>query len=102
MDRKEVINRIREKLVLFPPQTSVILYGSEARGNARPDSDVDLLILVNRDSITEKEKQQMINPLFEVEYETGILINPIVMLKNQWGNRITPFYVNVMKEGILL
>lgn len=102
MQRTDTINLLRRKLVALPDWVSVILFGSEARGEARPDSDIDLLILVDQDYITEKDKQEMINPLFDVEYETGILINPIVVLKKQWGKVITPFYENVIKEGILL
>lgn len=52
------------------------------KGDARPDSDVDLLLIVNQVHLTEKERQDIINPLFEMKYETGVLINPVVVLKN--------------------
>jgi predicted nucleotidyltransferase len=103
MKRTKPIKKLKQLLQSMAcPDIQVILFGSEARGDARPDSDIDLLIIVDRDNITEKERQDIVNPLFDIEYETGILINPIVVLKKQWGKMVTPFYENVMKEGILL
>lgn len=102
MYRSDIINRIREKLDTMPAQTSVILFGSQARGDARPDSDVDLLIIVSNENITELEQQAIIYPLFHIGYETGVLINPIVVTKGSWGKIKSPFYENVMREGIVL
>lgn len=103
MKRIGVIKKLKQILKKADnPDIQVVLFGSEARGDARPDSDIDLLIIVDRDVVTEREKQDIVNPLFDIEYEMGILINPIVVLKKHWGKIITPFYENVMKEGILL
>src|SRR3954471_5636554 len=45
----EAIQRFVDELAADPTVRGVILFGSHARGNARPGSDVDLVILVERD-----------------------------------------------------
>jgi DNA polymerase sigma len=104
MRRSQIIERIRKALSQVAPDSQAILYGSEARGDARPDSDIDLLILVDGDSLTIKEEERIIAPLYDIEIDTGILISARVLLKKIWENRPfkTPFYVNVTNEGIVL
>ena len=43
-------------------------------------------------------------PLYELELKTGVTISPIIMLKKLWENRPfkTPFYINIVNEGIVL
>jgi len=40
------------------------------------------------------------NPLNEIEWQTGVLISPTVMLRKQWENMPfkTPFYINVIHD----
>lgn len=45
----EAIQRFVDELAADPTVRGVILFGSHARGNARPDSDADPVILVERD-----------------------------------------------------
>ena len=78
--------------------------GSQARGDARPDSDIDLLILVDKDKLTPKEEREITYPLYDIEIDTGVMINPMVVSRKKWEeikNR-SLFYYNVMKEGIVL
>lgn len=104
MKRNEVVDMIRVVLRKVAPNSRTILYGSEARGDARPDSDIDLLILVDEPQLTPEREQEIIRPLYELEVETGIIISPMIMLKKLWENRPfqTPFSLNVMNEGVLL
>lgn len=104
MRRTEVVRQIKEIIRQVDPTAEVILFGSEARGDARPDSDIDLLVLLDGDTLSLAREETVTMPLYELELNTGVCISPIVMLKKQWRNRPfkTPFYVNVVNEGILL
>ena len=73
----------------------VILYGSYARGDFRPDSDVDVMVLVER-------KICDITYDFNNEHETDIM--PVVQSKDHfdyWKNA-DMFYRNVEKEGVVI
>ena len=104
MRRTEVIEQIKDIIRHVASTAKTILYGSQARNEARSDSDIDLLILLDGEKITLKEEEAITLPLYELELKTGISISPMVMLKKLWENRPfkTPFYINVTNEGIVL
>ena len=62
MRRPQVIEQIREALAKVAPNAKIILYGSEARGDARPDSGIDLLVLIDGDKLSVKEEDRIIAP----------------------------------------
>ena len=102
MRRTEVVNQISKAIRKVDPTATAILYGSEARGDARSDSDIDVLILLDGDKMSLKREMEVTGPLNEIEWQTGVLVSPTVMLRKQWENMPfkTPFYINVMNEGI--
>lgn len=102
MKRPEVVKSIKEALAKVAPDAKAILYGSEARGDALVNSDIDIIVLLDKDRISLEDEMKIVEPLYDIELETGILINPLFQTLKKWGKRITPFYENVMREGILL
>ena len=104
MKRTEVVERIKKVAHKMKPMVQTVLYGSEARGDARPDSDIDLLVLVDKDKLSYSDKDKIIAPFYDIELDTGIIISTLIMPRKEWENRpfLTPFQNNVNKEGITL
>jgi uncharacterized protein len=101
---KRILLRIKQLVNLAEPSATVILFGSQARGQSNKQSDIDILILVDQDKITYEEEKRIKYPLYDLEFETGKVISPLILSRNDWENRhkITPFYKNVKEEGVIL
>ncbi len=99
-----LLQRIKESVIETAPEAKLVLFGSRARKTSTEDSDIDLLILLDQDKITWQEETRITYPLYDIEFETGIQISLIVLSKKDWESKhkITPFYRNVAREGILL
>ncbi len=99
-----LLQLIKTSVNLTEPDAILILYGSYARGDNRTDSDIDLLVLVNKDKVTRSDEKRIKYPLYEIEFQTGTVISPLIFSKKEWEtqHKITPFYENVLKEGRVL
>ena len=97
---KQIKRIIRER----DPLAKIYLYGSRAKGTASSNSDWDLIILLNKDKISLEAEQEITYPLYDLEFDTGEVISPLIYSEKEWNSKykITPFYQNVMKEGKLL
>lgn len=104
MKRPDVIKKIKNLLNQIEPTAEAIVYGSEARGDAGKDSDIDLLILLNQDTVTYKDIERIAYPLYDMEFTDNVVVSPLVYTKKEWESRpfATPFYLNVINEGIRL
>ena len=101
MRRNTIVEQVSQAIHRIEPSATAILYGSEARGDARPDSDIDVLVLLEGKKRDLKREDALAGELYNIELTTGVLISPMIMLRKQWETRPfkTPFYINVMNEG---
>ncbi len=81
----------------------VIIYGSKARGDQRPDSDTDILVIVKR--ISKEQRNKIYDNLLdiELEYDTRISLAIYTEEEYQFNTKMKSFFIeNVQKEGIEL
>jgi predicted nucleotidyltransferase len=103
-DSSDILKEIKRIVLEQFPSAKIYLYGSRAKGVESKESDWDLLILLNKKKITADIERSITYPLYDLEFDTGELISPMVYSENEWNTkyRITPFYQNVMNEGKLI
>ncbi len=98
-----IANRIRTEIKRIDPGAKVVLFGSRARGDAKKDSDWDLLILT--DSLNIRVLEDLFrDKIYDLELETGETISIFVYNKKDWTSKhkITPLYKSIKKEGVVL
>jgi len=99
--KKELLSKIKEQVQSIESDSEVFLFGSQARGEERKDSDWDILILTpNKADL--KDEQIFRHKLFYLELEYGVAFSTFVYSKYDWNHKysVTPFYNNIIKEGI--
>ncbi len=79
------------------------LFGSVARENARPDSDIDILVVVKPSAERGRLERQTVDIAFDVNLEHDLYISPRVLASEMlddpvWGQ--TPFLKAVRREGV--
>jgi predicted nucleotidyltransferase len=101
--KEEILKIIKKKLASVNPEARIILYGSQARGDARENSDWDLLVILNKSKIESSDFDTISYPIFELGLNEGVFFSTKLYTKAEWEQRsFTPFYKNVEKEGIRL
>jgi predicted nucleotidyltransferase len=101
---RELLAECKAAIREVAPEASLILYGSRARGDAREDSDYDLLVLVDREVDTDLERA-VVDRLVPLEVQTGKVLTVLIYNRAQWDSalyRAMPFHKNVTREGVAL
>ncbi len=91
---------LRERVSVY----KLVLFGSRARGDAGPYSDMDVLVIL-ADISSEQDFDYVSDCAWEAGFEYGIVIVPVVFTRNEWENspeRYSLLAKAIETEGVLL
>ena len=93
----EMVRRIAER---FSPD-KIILFGSHARGDARPDSDIDLLVLFSELESPHKRAMELQASLVGFAEPTDVIVSTTARF-NRYRNVVNTVYWPASREGKVL
>lgn len=78
----------------------VVLFGSQARGDSEPDSDVDLLVVLHGRVLASQEIARMSHALAELSLLHDTVVSCVFVSEESYHTEQTPFLLNVRREGV--
>ncbi|MBD0287773.1 MAG: nucleotidyltransferase domain-containing protein [Flavisolibacter sp.] len=100
--KQAILLQIKQAVLETDPGAEVILFGSQARGDSRPESDWDILI-VTENEINKDYEEKVLQILLNLQLELEIDINYVMQTRGDWEQPTAiPLYNEIKKEGVRL
>ena len=77
----------------------VVLYGSRARGDHRPDSDYDVAVFIRDYATFSAELDPLVDAETDILYDTGAVINALPFAAGAYAER-TGFMHELRRDGL--
>lgn len=97
MDVKEIAQNLRDRLKKYDDFQGLYLYGSQIKGSAKPDSDVDIVAIFNNEPSYDKFKS-ILGEALDLELDYDILIDLHPMTIDELN--LNYIFFNEVKKGL--
>jgi hypothetical protein len=77
-----IVREFKEQLRSHVPLHRVCVFGSRARGDAVQDSDMDVLVELNK--LDRQAREQVTEDAWEVGFRHGVVIVPVTVEQREW------------------
>jgi uncharacterized protein len=78
-----ILQRFKQSLAGRVRLSEMILFGSRARGDSDPDSDMDVLVVL--DGPVSKQSREIVSDCaWKIGFDAGIVVVPVVVSRENW------------------
>lgn len=80
----------------------IVLFGSKARGEARPESDIDILVVTAR-PLSRAERHGVVDRLFQIQLDNDVVFSPLFVAVDQWRFgplSVLPIRFEIDEDGV--
>lgn len=104
MTREKMLREIKARLAAAHGERlrGVVLYGSEARGTAEPDSDIDVLVLLEGTVNFGPDLETNLEALYPLSLQVERRISALPVEASEYESFQCPLYESVHREGVVL
>ncbi len=103
-EERTFLTQCRTAVETIVPSAEISIYGSRARGDARAESDYDLLVLVDGE-VDWRLEDHIRQSLYPLELATSAVLTVHAYSRQAWDSplyRAMPFIQHVERDGIVL
>ena len=99
-----ILRALRSEMarVLGDRLEQILLFGSQARGEARPDSDIDILVVVREDYDYADLIRRTFPIIAALSLRYDVVISRAFVSRERYEREQSPFLLNVRREGIAI
>jgi len=98
-----IARKVKQNLIPKIKLYEVRLFGSRARGDAAPDSDLDLYLETG--PLSRQQRRLISDVVWEIGFDNDLVISPFVVSRDDARNGIfsvSPLCKTIKSEGVLI
>ncbi len=103
-NEKKALEKLKTDLERTFPGCGIVLFGSRARGEGGPYSDLDVLIIIDR--IVDRTVREMITDIsYPIELEFDVVFGRVIESRSEWNSplyRSMPLHWSIDREGVTI
>jgi predicted nucleotidyltransferase len=99
---RQAIQEATEALRSVLDVERIVLFGSKARGDDDPESDIDLLVLTHGDT-SSADRYRVVDALYPIELRLGVVVSPLLVQTEEWRSGLIafhPIHAEIEEQGV--